>query len=275
MLLNRAQVGTTTTGTGAVALGSAVSGMETWAAAGAVAGRSYSYLITEGTAWEIGTGVYDGTNLSRPGPSADPSFASSTGALITLAGAAVVGCVANKRDYGWTKLDEVHGDGTSNTLSITGIDASLTDLLIISRARSTGSDGGGDAHIQFNGDGTTNYLFSFVAGGSNSGFNPQAQGNYSAGNNWPGPYVEGTSETGGVFVINELTIFNYADTNGVKEIHGQFRGPHGLDVSNSRQGVANFVCGSWGGTAAISSVSTTLTTGNFAAGSSLRVYGRA
>lgn len=90
IFLNRAKVNTTTTGTGTVTLGSAVSPFQTWGNAGAVDGFVYDYLIEDGTAWEIGYGTYtaSGTTLSRT------LVASSTGALLSLTGAATVACVA-------------------------------------------------------------------------------------------------------------------------------------------------------------------------------------
>ena len=100
MLLNRVNAATATTGTGPAALGAAVSPFQTWAAGGAVNGATYSYLIADGTAWELGRGVYSsGGTLTRPGPGADPTFASSTGALLNLSGAASIACVANVADF--------------------------------------------------------------------------------------------------------------------------------------------------------------------------------
>lgn len=92
--LNRVKMTTATTGTGTLTLGSAVSTFRSFATAGAVNAAVYSYLIQEGTAWEVGRGVYttSGTTLSRV------LVESSTGSLISLAGAATVAQIAAAHD---------------------------------------------------------------------------------------------------------------------------------------------------------------------------------
>lgn len=61
-------------------------------------GQFYPYLIEDGINWELGTGVYSSGVITRPGPSVDPTFESSSGTLLNLTGSATIACVANKDD---------------------------------------------------------------------------------------------------------------------------------------------------------------------------------
>lgn len=94
-LVNRAKMTTATTGTGTLALGSAVDGFQSFAAAGVVSGDTVRYVIEEGDAWEIGTGSYTaaGPSLTR-----SPTESSAGGAAITLAGEAIVFLTASAAD---------------------------------------------------------------------------------------------------------------------------------------------------------------------------------
>ena len=83
---NRARMTTATTGTGTITLGSAVSRFQSFAAAGVANAAWFSYVIEDGTAWEIGTGQYTsvGTTVARF------LVQSSTGALLNLSGNAEI-----------------------------------------------------------------------------------------------------------------------------------------------------------------------------------------
>jgi hypothetical protein len=80
-------VTTATTGTGAVTLGSALPGFQSFADGGILNGDVVFYVIEEGTAWEIGTGTYtsSGTTMSRT-----VAESSNADALLNLTGAAQV-----------------------------------------------------------------------------------------------------------------------------------------------------------------------------------------
>jgi len=95
-LVNRAKMGTATTGTGSpITLGSAESGYQSFADAGVADGETVRYVIEDGTAWEIGTGTYtaSGTTLSRT-----VTESSNSDAAINLSGSAVVFATAAAAD---------------------------------------------------------------------------------------------------------------------------------------------------------------------------------
>ena len=86
-LHNMAGMDTATTGTGTITLGSALTGLQTFATAGAVDGEQLYYSIKDGVEFEVGSGTYtvSGTTLSR-----DTVYDSSNaGAKINVSGSGV------------------------------------------------------------------------------------------------------------------------------------------------------------------------------------------
>jgi hypothetical protein len=85
--VNRAKMSTATTGTGAITLGSAKDGYQSFTSAGVADGDTVRYVIEDGTEFEIGSGIYtaSGTTLSRT-----VLESSNAGSAITLSGQADV-----------------------------------------------------------------------------------------------------------------------------------------------------------------------------------------
>jgi hypothetical protein len=123
-LVNRAKMGTATTGTGTITLGSAESGYQSFADAGVADGETVRYVIEDGTAWEIGTGTYtaSGTTLSRT-----VTESSNADAAINLSGSAVVYVTASASDVMNTTNPAVTaGTITEDVFTITGGDPTIS-----------------------------------------------------------------------------------------------------------------------------------------------------
>jgi hypothetical protein len=95
-LVNRAKVTTATTGAGTLALGSAVDGFQSFAAAGVTNGDTVRYVIEDGDAWEIGVGTF---NAATQTLTRSPSQSSSGGSTVSLGGSAVVYVTATAEDF--------------------------------------------------------------------------------------------------------------------------------------------------------------------------------
>jgi len=95
VLGNRAKMSTSTTGTGTITLGSALSGYQTFAQAGITNGQTVRYAIEDGTNFEIGSGVFtsSGTTLTR-----SVTESSNSDNAITLSGNAEVFITASAAD---------------------------------------------------------------------------------------------------------------------------------------------------------------------------------
>ena len=158
-LVNRAKMGTSTTGTGTITLGSAETGYQSFADAGVSNSDVVRYVLEDGDAWEIGSGTYTstGTTLSR---TLDES---STGSLLNLTGSAVVFITAAAEDIP-DLYEDNRGIGQAYTLA-TGSNAVAIGYSTLAS---------GDSSI------AAGYTADATAPGSNAlGYSAQALGTFS------------------------------------------------------------------------------------------------
>lgn len=264
LLLNRAKVQTATTGTGTVTLGAAVSPFQTWAAAqaGTPSTRRYSYLIEDGTAWEIGEGVYnEGANtLTRN------LVASSTGALLNLSGSATVACVAKAQDSVQV-IEKVSLSGV-NTYTFSDIPQDFTSLQLEIFGRITTAVIAENPVIRVNGLSTAIYDTQRSYSQSTANTADQAL----AATSWgavigalPGASVTDTPVPGHII----MDILGYSQTTFYKSMAFRARQPNNATSGNGFQLVGNGIARL---TAAITSISVS-NTGNYVAGTYMVLRG--
>src|SRR5215217_3420760 len=114
-LANRVWFNTATTGTGTVAVGSAVSKYRTPASDSSLTdGDTVSYVIEDGTAWEKGTGVLGSTKTTMTRVLDE----SSTGSLLSLTGSAAVMLTPGRQELdNFAKLDTANTFAAMQTVS--------------------------------------------------------------------------------------------------------------------------------------------------------------
>lgn len=118
-LANLARMSTSTTGTGTITLGSAVTGFLSFASAGVTDGQTVSYAIEDGNSREVGRGVYtsSGTTLTR-----SVLVSTNSNSAINLSGNAQVFLSALAEDFaptGTTSGRLVRYTDTNGTLGQT------------------------------------------------------------------------------------------------------------------------------------------------------------
>jgi hypothetical protein len=206
-LVNRAKMTTATTGTGTITLGSAVDGYQTFAAAGVADADVVSYVIEDGTAWEIGSGTYtaSGTTLSR-----SVSESSNADAAINLTGNAVVfvsalaADVQSNVDINGGTIDGTVIGGTS-AAAITGTTITATgDVTIADKIVHAGDT---NTAIRFPAAGTVT-----VETAGSERFRIDSAGNVGIGTSSPGAKLDVSAGIGsgatGVAALNTLTVQN-------------------------------------------------------------------
>lgn len=128
---NRIKVASSSTGTGNITLGSAEDGYQTFAAGGISNNDVVRYVITEGSAWEIGKATYltSGPTLVR---TSGNLLESSTGSLLNLGGSATVFVSLADVDVMQTDGGTFTGDVTiENTLVIGDDSLTSNEALVI------------------------------------------------------------------------------------------------------------------------------------------------
>ncbi len=181
VLGNRAKMSTSTTGTGTITLGSALSGYQTFAQAGITNGQTVRYTIEDGTNFEIGSGVFtsSGTTLTR-----NVTESSNSDNAINLSGSGEVFITASAADIfvndGATSLTTT-GVGTFASLDISGdvdVDGTLeADAITVNGtalatviAGTTVTNATNSAHVLVTDNESTNEenLIAFVEGATSS-----------------------------------------------------------------------------------------------------------
>jgi hypothetical protein len=263
LLLNRAKMTTATTGTGTVTLGSAVSPYQTFAAASAVDGQTYSYLIEDGSAWELGTGVYtaSGTTFSRS------LTQSSTGSLLSLSGSATVAIVMRQQDLSLQRLAPTVSPSGTGTVTFSSIPQTCRHLMIIGQARSDKAGTGADTiNMTFNSDTGANYAEQATYSNNTTASGERATGQTAmkiaqcstAGDaaNYPCNFI--------------IKIPNYVGTTFYKGALSHYE----LVANSTIADIYNFNAScTWASTAAITRVDLVISGGNYVSGSQFDLYG--
>jgi len=150
-VFDRVQETTTTTGTGTVTLGGAVSGFQSFFNAGLNNGDTTYYCITSGTAWEVGLGTF----TTGPYSLARTTILSSSNfnSAITLAGTSNVFCV-------YPASKSVYRDSSGNVAGYNLTAGTINSTTIGATSASTGAFTTLSASSTVSGTGFSTYLAS-------------------------------------------------------------------------------------------------------------------
>lgn len=257
-IVNRAKMTVSgTPGAGTITLGSAVAGFRTFAAAGVQNGDVVSYVIEDGSGWEIGQGTYtsSGTTLART----TVQESSNSNAAISATSGAVVYITALAADISaGLKLLGVYTPSSVATLDITSVISSAYDDYLLVFENIVPSTNGTSLifRVSTNG-GSTFATTGYLDWGGASSINVME----------PGVGFLTVSNTAAIGVSGVLWLFNINSTTKHRLANGDF---------TTNDGTANHQGQTSGGYAttgaAINALRVMFLSGNIASGT-VKIYG--
>jgi hypothetical protein len=162
----------------------------------------------------------------------------------------------------YTPIASVTLNSTTSSYTFTNIPQNYTDLIVVGQVLSTQAAATDVGQMQFNGDTSTNYSATYVRGpGGTVAATSSRSSNvgYIYCGEWPAAST--TTTTYSLFKIN---ISNYANTSVYKSV---------LLESGSPSNYMDMGGGLWRSLSAINSIKIFPTSGSFAAGTTLSIYG--
>jgi hypothetical protein len=154
------------------------------------------------------------------------------------------------------------GSGGSASIDFTSIPGTYTDLLVVVSGRSTASVTAANISVKFNGS-STGYSTVNIWGNGSAAQNDSSSTTFLYGS----VGATGASATASVFGNSSFYIPNYAGSTNKSVSMGL------VAEDNATLGYVGMVAGLWSNTAAITQITFTLNTGNYAQYSSASLYG--
>lgn len=163
----------------------------------------------------------------------------------------------------FVKIATATATGSATTLEFTSIVGTYTDLIVKMSLRDAATSTRSIAKVTFNGSATSYssravYGFDSSSTGSASGASTYIDFNYAVGN----------TATASTFSNNEMYIPNYSGSNN-KSVSIDFT----AENNSSTSWIDGLVAGLWSSSAAITQITITAGTGNFAQYSTATLYG--
>jgi hypothetical protein len=155
------------------------------------------------------------------------------------------------------------GTGSSGTITFSSIPSTYKHLQIRALARGTFADNNTYPDVRFNGDTGSNYSWHILDGNGSSASAGGAANQTSAGV----PTFTAGNSTANIFGVMVMDILDYTNTNKNKTV--RYLGGH----DQNGAGILRFGSGAWRNTAAITSITFTVSSQNWATNTQFALYG--